>query len=202
MRFAFLPVVLVVFASAASAANLNPKKLARARSAQTLQLEGGYFQDEITIRNKEYVRHTIRPGPYVAAYEDTAGTYYLGGDDCMEFSVHRTETGADVEKMTFFYDCGFYLPHDTSRGVRLFYITGTLGPGNPQAPQLNPQTTIDGAHAAMGAGVPATESHAGAAIGGMLVNAMIRAGQGKFRFIKPSGLEKPFDRSSLTAMRP
>ena len=200
MRFAFIPVSILLFAGIASAANLNPKKLTKLQPMQAFQLAGPHFQDEVTIRNKEYIRHTILPGPYVSAYKDSAGTYYLGGDDCMEFSVHRTETGADVETLKFFYDCGFYLPDDTSQDVRLFFVTGTLGRGNPQAPQLTPHTTLNRAQAAMVSGVPAPAAHAGAALGGVLVNAMIRASQGKFRFIRPAGPGKPFDRSSLTEM--
>ena len=125
-----LGLALAALSTAAVAKHVYPKSLTPVDHGATFSLAENYVVSE------KAATFTLAAGTYVQRYEDRKSIYLIGDSQCVEMSVVPPKNPAAAWKDR--WDCGIYLPKDSSVGATFFFIRKT-----PEAPHSGNGVLID-----------------------------------------------------------
>jgi hypothetical protein len=117
--------------TAAVAKHVYPKSLTPVDHGATFSLAENYVVSE------KAATFTLSAGTYVQRYEDRKAIYLIGDSQCVEMSVVPPRNPAAAWKDR--WDCGIYLPKNSSVGATFFFIRRT-----PETPHSGNGVLIDG----------------------------------------------------------
>lgn len=120
--------VLIVTGAGSACSGIPTSNLRPSTISQTIYLSQPFEYESPRLSTGDRIKHTLSNGEYISKYENNNGTFYQGSPHCLSDTV--SEAGSIfkevlVGKKILDFECGIYIPNETSSPYEIFVINGS-----------------------------------------------------------------------------
>lgn len=177
----------------AQASYKNPKSLTPVSDGARYVLASPYIFRSVVMGMQGEI--TLGAGSYTVMYRDKHGEYLLVDEENFRLMLESKKEGNPPIHFHKMSVAGIYLPKDPAVGARIFIVT----PGGEDHTRAS-KSVVEAPRANFVPVQPSVPAAIGFPIANSIINAMIRIGEGKFKFMK--GIEHDHALRQLLDLKP